>query len=62
MKDETPLTVGDLKRHLSNLDDECIIHFSPIGGIEPIFYRLKNWLIEDETNKIKEVVFEFSER
>ena len=51
-------TVGDLKAHLSGLDDDCIINFSTISGISPEFYRIKS-LAYDSNDNVTEILFEF---
>ena len=58
---QNTITVGELKRQLNLYADDCVVHFSSIGGAAPTFYRLKNWHIDPETNEVKEVVFEFNE-
>ena len=54
------LTVGELREQLLNLDDDCKISFSTISGVSPTLYRLKNWDY-DTSDKVIEVLFEFSE-
>jgi hypothetical protein len=62
MNNEEPqfFTVGELKEHLLNLDDNCKIKFSTVSGVSPTFYQLKNWEYDKNDNVI-EVLFEFSE-